>query len=181
MEPQKGKRHTQVQTITIRPAVEADAALIANLVNANALQGKVLPRSLSSVQKTLDNWIVATAGDELLGCVSLLRYTSGLVEVRSLVVQERYRGLGIGSRLMKALLREAQSRQIPTLFALTRKVPFFERFGFTMTERHFFPEKVWLDCQQCPLVDRCDETAMVLDLERLEPNSDAAQTGIHIP
>lgn len=178
MESQKDKRQTQMQTITIRRAIAADAAPIAHLVNSYALQGKVLPRSLSSVQSTLDNWIVASAGEELLGCVSLLRYTSGLVEVRSLVVHERYRGLGIGSRLMQALLLEAQRRQIPTLFALTRKVPFFERFGFTITERQLFPEKVWLDCQQCPLVDRCDETAMVLNLEKPDLNADGSPTGL---
>ena len=26
------------------------------------------------------------------------------------------------------------------------------------------PEKVWHDCLHCPLIDNCDETAMVLEL-----------------
>jgi amino-acid N-acetyltransferase len=124
----------------------------------------VLPRSAESIETTINDWIVAAADDEILGCVSLLRYGSGLVEVRSLVVGERYRGLRIGTRLMEALLREARQREVPTLFALTRRVSFFERFGFEVSERSRFPEKVWHDCRLCPLIDNCDETAMILEV-----------------
>jgi amino-acid N-acetyltransferase len=164
MLPFRKKPQTLLQTITIRPATVADVPSIAALVMANALQGKVLPRSAAAIEATITDWFVAAAGDEILGCVSLLRYTSGLVEVRSLVVGERYRGLRIGSQLMEALLLEARRREVPTLFALTRKVGFFERFGFKISERARFPEKVWHDCRLCPLIDNCDETAMVLEL-----------------
>ena len=165
MLPSSQPPSTILRTITIRPATIADVPGIASLVLANAIQGKVLPRSAAAIEATLPNWIVASADDELLGCVSLLRYSTGLVEVRSLVVGGRYQGLRIGSRLMEALLREARRRQIPMLFALTRKVSFFERFDFELSERANFPEKVWHDCHQCPLIDACDETAMILDLD----------------
>lgn len=164
MVPLPKKPRTILQTINIRPATIADVPEIAALVMANALQGMVLPRSAEAIEATISDWIVAAADEEILGCVSLLRYTSGLVEVRSLVVGERYRGLHIGVRLMEALLQEARRREIPTLFALTRKVGFFERFGFNFTERARFPEKVWHDCRLCPLIENCDETAMVLEL-----------------
>ena len=164
MLPSSQKRPTGLETITMRPAVAADVPAIAGLVMTNAIQGKILPRSAAAIEATLADWIVACAGDEVLGCVSLLGYASGLVEVRSLAVEERYQGLRIGSKLVEALLAEARRRQIPTLFALTRKVAFFERFGFLVTERSRFPEKVWHDCRLCPLIDNCDETAMVLEL-----------------
>jgi N-acetylglutamate synthase-like GNAT family acetyltransferase len=155
---------TSLQTITIRPATLVDVPCIAELVMANAIQGKVLPRSAEAIEATISDWLVAAAGDEILGCVSLLGYTSGLVEVRSLVVGERYRGLRIGSRLMEALLVEARRRQLPALFALTRRLTFFERFGFVVSDRARFPEKVWHDCRLCPLIEHCDETAMVLEI-----------------
>jgi amino-acid N-acetyltransferase len=87
-----------------------------------------------------------------------------LVEVRSLAVDEGAQGLGIGRWLMDALIEEAERREIPTLFALTRAVGFFERCGFTVVEKDMFPEKVWADCQFCPVRHHCDETAVVLDL-----------------
>ncbi len=161
MMPKKDQPRIKLQVINIRPAVVDDVAEIVALVNTHAFQGSVLPRSLQSVYDTVEDWIVAEADGEIMGCVSLLPYSSGLVEVRSLAVRNRYQGLGIGTRLMKALLDEAKRRRIPTLFTLTRKVPFFSRFGFQVTERDLFPEKVWHDCRLCPLMERCDETAMV--------------------
>lgn len=161
------KAHQQAvgtATITVRRAVHDDAAGILALVNYHARRGQLLPRSLQAIVSSIDDWVIAEAAGEVLGCVSLLRYTSGLVEVRSLAVGSNLQGLGIGARLMEALLALARERRIPKLFALTRVVGFFERFGFQVTERAFFPEKVWHDCQQCPLRNNCDETAVVLDL-----------------
>lgn len=162
-----------VQTIDVRPAVLADVAGIAALVNDQARRGNLLPRSPQSIAASIGDWFVAAAapergpssGEEILGCVSLLAYPSGLVEVRSLAVQNSAQGLGIGRRLMVALIEEARRRRIATLFALTRVVGFFEQFGFAVTDRHRFPEKVWHDCWQCPLRERCDETAVILELE----------------
>lgn len=157
-------RPAEPAVITIRRATIDDAQGILALVNHHARRGQLLPRSLSSILATIEDWVVAEAENDILGCVSLLRYTSGLVEVRSLAVGDGLQGLGIGSNLMRELLVEAQRRGIPRLFALTRVVGFFQRFGFHVSDRSYFPEKVWHDCQQCPLRDNCDETAVVLDL-----------------
>lgn len=159
------KPSTEVETIVVRAATRDDVMGIVALVEAHARRGSILPRSVDSVCATIDDWLVAAAGDEVLGCVSLLPYSSGLVEVRSLAVQDRYKGLGIGQHLMEALIVEAQRRRLPTLFALTRIVGFFGRFGFVVSDRGMFPEKVWRDCQQCPFLHNCDETAVVLTLE----------------
>ena len=165
---------TSTQTISVRPAAFPDVAGIAHLVNDHARRGNLLPRSPQSIAASIGDWIVAAASDgnggshfeqEILGCVSLLGYPSGLVEVRSLAVQDNAQGLGIGRRLMDALIAEAHNRGIGALFALTRVVGFFEQFGFAVTDRHRFPEKVWHDCWQCPLRERCDETAVILELE----------------
>ena len=161
------------QTVDVRPAVRRDVAGIAALVNDQARRGNLLPRSPQSIAASIEDWLVATApagegrdgqGGKILGCVSLLSYPSGLVEVRSLAVRDSAQGLGLGRRLMEALIVEAGKRGIGTLFALTRVVGFFEQFGFAVTDRHRFPEKVWHDCWQCPLRERCDETAVILKL-----------------
>jgi N-acetylglutamate synthase-like GNAT family acetyltransferase len=165
MLPQDRRSRFLTQTINIRLATADDVTEIVRLVNSHAALGAVLPRTTQSVYDTVEDWLVAEAEDELFGCVSLLSYSSGLVEVRSLVIQDQMRGFGLGTRLLDALLNEARRRHIPRLFALTRVVSFFERFGFTETDRQSFPEKVWFDCQQCPFLENCDETAVVLLLD----------------
>jgi amino-acid N-acetyltransferase len=65
---------------------------------------------------------------------------------------------------MRALLVEAEQRRLSTLFALTRVVGFFLRCGFVPAERDRFPQKIWRDCWQCPFLERCDETAVVLEI-----------------
>ncbi|MCZ7672678.1 MAG: hypothetical protein M5U34_38950 [Chloroflexi bacterium] len=39
---------------------------------------------------------------------------------------------------MQASILEAQQRSIPTLFALTRAVPFFRKLGFRITTKELF-------------------------------------------
>ena len=151
--------------VRIQKASEDHLTDIITLVNEHARRGNLLPRSPRAIAIGLDDWLVAIGDEGILGCVSLLRYTSGLVEVRSLAVADEVQGNGVGSSLLNALIQEAKHRKIPTLFALTRAVRFFERNGFSTTEKAFFPEKVWHDCNQCPIMDRCDETAMVLHLQ----------------
>jgi N-acetylglutamate synthase-like GNAT family acetyltransferase len=165
MLPAATNQTRRLQTIAVRPATQDDVPGIFALVNTHALRGSLLPRPWMAIYNTIDDWLVAEAGEEILGCVSLLRYWSGSVEIRSLAVQDRLQGLGIGSRLMDLALKEAKRRHVSTLFALTRAAHFFKNFGFTQLDRYLLTEKIMQDCRFCPLVDRCDETAMMLFLD----------------
>ena len=152
-------------TLEIRSARDSDVPGILGLINDHARRGNLLPRSPQSVYQGIHDWIVAEQTGRVWGCVSLLRYTSGLVEVRSLAVHDDVQGNGIGSKLVQELIAEARRREIPTLFALTRSVSFFQRCGFTVTDISIFPEKVFHDCRICPVRNRCDETAVILRLK----------------
>ena len=52
------------ETITIRRAVPDDVPSIVSLVNSHAINGEILPRTTEAVYATIDDWIVASAGDE---------------------------------------------------------------------------------------------------------------------
>jgi N-acetylglutamate synthase-like GNAT family acetyltransferase len=148
----------------VRPAVDTDVQAIADIVNLHARQGHLLPRSAENIRQSLSNWLVAEVDGVVVGIGSLLAMSPTLVEVRSLAVLPAYRSLGVGGVLVDGLVERARQRGIPTVFALTRAVPFFERLGFVVTATERFPEKVWKDCVVCPLRERCDETAVVLEL-----------------
>jgi amino-acid N-acetyltransferase len=151
----------------IRQASERDVQPIADVVTANARHGPLLPRSAENIRASLATWLVAEIDGMIVGIGSLLDMSPTLVEVRSLAVLPAYRSYGIGGLLVRDLVERARARGIPTVFALTRAVPFFERMGFVVTDRARFPEKVWRDCVICPLRDNCDETAVVLELDKL--------------
>ena len=149
----------------IRSAQAADIPALLRLVSDHARRGDLLPRTALSIRDTLADWLVAE--DEhghIVACVSLLYYTPVLAEVRSLAVADQYKGNGVGRKLLTSLIARAQERQIPTLFALTRAVAFFEKAGFAITQKDDFPEKIWRDCFICPVKDACDEVAVVLQL-----------------
>lgn len=147
-----------------RPANPNDVRAIAALISDYAQRAEVLPRSAEEIRETLPDWIVGDQAGQVLACGSLLHYTPRLAEVRSLVVRNGSKRQGRGSAIVTALIAEARRQEIPTLFALTRVVSFFQKHGFAVSEREAFPEKIWRDCQLCAIRDNCDETAVVLHL-----------------
>ncbi len=151
-----------ISSITLRAAALADAQSIATLVNMGEREGQLLPRSLESIRASIGDWIVAeSTGGHIVGVGSLLEMSPVLSEIRSLAVAPEYRKFGIGGKIVNALVDEARARGIPTVFALTRAVLFFEKQGFIVTDKENFPEKVWRDCTFCPVLFACDEVAMV--------------------
>jgi amino-acid N-acetyltransferase len=144
----------------IRKAKPDDSGQISELVNQGEREGQLLPRTLEAILVSMDDWIVAEEEGRVVGCGSLVEMGPGLSEVRSLAVAPEHRKRGIGARLVEALVEQARERNIPTVFALTRAVPFFEKLGFAVTLKENFPEKVWRDCMICPVRNACDEVAV---------------------
>jgi argininosuccinate synthase len=150
--------------MNIRPAKPTDIPGMLELLQEHARRGDVLPRTAASIEQTLPDWLVGVQNGRVVACVSLLFYTEALAEVRSLAVHDDVKGQGWGSTIVKELITQARLRGVPTLFALTRAVKFFQSVGFTVTSMERFPEKVYRDCIQCPVRAHCDETAVVLHL-----------------
>jgi N-acetylglutamate synthase-like GNAT family acetyltransferase len=148
----------------IRAATSADIPAITGLVQTHYRRGEVLPRSAKEIQDSLADWVVGEKDGRVLACGSLLHYSPTLAEVRSLVVHDDAKRNGLGSAVVKALISLARNNKVPTLFALTRVSPFFSKLNFHPSEKELFPEKIWRDCQLCPIQDHCDESAMVIHL-----------------
>lgn len=163
----------------IRTAQLADVPAILDLVNEHVRRGDVLPRTAESIRETLPHWLVGIDDEgDLIACVSLLFYTEALAEVRSLAVADKAKGQGLGRLIVRSLITNAKLQGVPTLFALTRAVGFFEKLDFTITSKERFPQKVWRDCIHCPLLENCDETAVVL---QLNPTTATANPYIPLP
>ncbi|MFC4599324.1 N-acetyltransferase [Cohnella hongkongensis] len=148
-------------SIVCRPALPEDIEALHELIQGYAAKGIMLPRSREALTRNIGTFIVAQDGERLIGCGSLCRLGSDLVEIRSLGIADGYKGQGIGSRLVDALIEEAKRQGIPKVMALTYESVFFQKNGFQIVDKDIFPEKVWTDCVHCPKQHCCDEIAVV--------------------
>lgn len=148
-------------TIACRKARLDDVEELHALIQGYAEKGIMLPRSKEALHRHIDSFIVAEDGGRLIGCGSLFRLGADLVEIRSLGMADGYKGLGLGSRLVDALLEEARKLEVPKVMALTYAVDFFRKNGFHVVDKEIFPEKVWTDCVHCAKQHCCDEIAML--------------------
>ena len=125
----------------------------------------MLARPLSEIYENIRDYFVVRAGERVIACASLHVNWSDLAEIKSLAVAEDSQKQGIGDQLVEACLREAKELGIPTVFCLTYKPVFFERFGFCQLEKMELPRKVWTECYRCPKFPNCDEVALIYHLE----------------
>ncbi len=151
----------------IRKAKYNDVESIQNLICIFSETGKVLFRSLDEIRENISSFWVYEKNDQLIGVCSLKKDWGRLVELRSLGVDPRYSGQGIGTKMVEASLKEALSTDCDTLFVLTYAVSMFKRLGFRTIDKERLPHKVWNDCNACLHQENCDETAMVLSLASL--------------
>lgn len=116
--------------VTLRPGEPPDAAAIARMIVANLESGHLLPRTVDEIARHAGRFLVAVDGNTVVGCAELAPLSRAVAEVRSLVVDQAWRGRGIGGRLLSALRREARRRGFQTLCALTHDPSPFVRLGF---------------------------------------------------
>jgi N-acetylglutamate synthase-like GNAT family acetyltransferase len=87
--------------------------------------------------------IMATAGDERVGCCALIPVRPGVFELAKMAVSENLRGQGIGRRLLAYTIAQARAMGAHTLelgsnSKLANAVHLYESFGF----RHIPPERL---------------------------------------
>ena len=161
----------------LRKAREADVAELLALINGYAARNLLLPRTAASLRSCVEDFTLAVAGKEILGCGALSALGPGLGEVRSLAVRQDQAGRGVGRMIVERLLREAAERGFGEVLALTRRVSFFAALGFVITRRERFLDKLAADCAACPFNLNCDETAMVRRPAEIAPVDSLEQEG----
>ena len=142
-----------------------DAARIHELINHFADKGEMLPRLVSEIEENIGDYFVVKDDRGVVGCAALNVNWSDRAEIRSVAVAEDSQRQGIGRRLIKACLEDARALGIPTIFCLTSKTGFFERFGFSHMDKTELPREVLEECSRCPRFPDCDEVALIFHLK----------------
>ena len=150
---------------TVEKAKISDAAVMHKLINYFAGKGEMLARPLSEIYENIRDYFVVREGERVIACAALHVSWADLAEIKSVAVAEDNQRTGIGDRLIEACLGEARELGIATIFCLTYKPAFFERFGFSQVDKMELPRKVWTECYHCPKFPDCDEIALIYNSE----------------
>jgi amino-acid N-acetyltransferase len=150
--------------VKVEKARMSDVPQMQKLVNYFAERGDMLPRALSEIYENIRDFFVVRDGEQPVACVSLHIYWDDLAEIRTLVVSEESQRQGLGGQLVETCLEEARDFGIPSIFCLTYKPSFFEKFGFRQVDKAELPRKVWAECYRCPKFPNCDEVGMICHL-----------------
>jgi amino-acid N-acetyltransferase len=145
----------------LRKAKISDVDNMAALINLYAAKGKMLYRSIPSLYQKIRDYSVVEKEGVIIGVGGLHILWNDLAEICSLAVEPRYIKNGLGSALVHRLCREGKRLKIAKVFALTYQPGFFEKCGFMRIDKESLPQKVWMECVNCPKFPNCDETALI--------------------
>ena len=160
-----------VALLTLREATPNDARAIHDLIARHLDEGRLLPRDLEELTIHAHRFVVASDGDGVVGCADLAPLSRTVAEVRSLVVSDRARSTGVGSRLIDALVARASCAGFDRLCAFTHTPAYFVQLGFSIVPHEWLPEKISADCGTCALFRRCGQYAVMLPLTRARQSS----------
>ena len=150
----------------VRPARIADVPIIHHFLELYATKGNLLPRTMNEIYRHLRDFFVIEVDERVVAIGALEIFTEDLGEVRSLVVAEEYERRGLGRLMVQRIIAEARQLGLRRLMALTYVPAFFHKLGFVTVAMDTLPEKVWNVCVKCYKYNRCDETAVLLNLGR---------------
>ena len=121
------------QAVTIARAKPSDLPTVFELLDECNLPKEGL------TQATI---LVARRRERIIGSAAL-EYFQASALLRSVAVNEPFRGRGVGVRLTKAALKLAKFNQVRSVYLLTETAAeFFSKLGFKTTPRSKVPKKV---------------------------------------
>ena len=133
------------------------------LVVGEVKDGVILNRTEDEVATNIRSYVLAKDEGKIVGYTALHVHSKRLAEIRSLIVDEKYRGQKVGQRMVEFTLKEAKDLGVEEdVLVLTYLPLFFEKLGFKEINKELIPEhKIWADCIKCIHFPVCNEVALV--------------------
>lgn len=151
----------------IRAARTSDVRGIRLLVDEYSLGRRLLSKETVTLYETVQEFVVAVEGEDVVGCGALHVLWEDLAEVRTVAVQEGLKGTGIGRAILAAIVERAGELGVKRLFCLTFETSFFASHGFVEIQGSPVEPEVYAQ-----LLRSYDEgIAEFLDLESVKPNT----------
>lgn len=137
----------------IRAAELRDAERLYAFIGQNSDQ--LVPRSLGNIVEMIDRFVLAEAGDELVGCAAYQIHPeignaeAAAVEVVSVAVKATFRRRGIGRLLVEAVLAKVATFRPKEVVVLTFAPAFFRSLGFVEIAKTEIMHKLYTGCMNC--------------------------------
>ena len=154
-------------SVVIRPARTSDIKAIRKIIDTYSLQRRLLSKETVMLYEDVQEFFVAEKEGAIIGCGALHVLWEDLGEVRTVAVNEEFRGQKIGHQILTAIIERAQSLGLKRLFCLTFETGFFGKHGFTEIQG----APVEPDVYQQLLRSYDEGIAEFLDLESVKPNT----------
>lgn len=151
----------------VRPARSADILGIHRLLEPMVSRRVLLGKDLAVLYGAVQEFVVAEADGELIGCGALHVMWEDLGEIRTLIVADGWLHHGVGGAVVARLEENARALGLSRLFCLTFEVDFFSRRGFAPIGEQVVDPDVYSQLLRSP-----DEgVAEFLDLAHVKPNT----------
>jgi amino-acid N-acetyltransferase len=153
--------------IEIRPARTSDIKGIRALIDAFALQRRLLNKETVTLYESVQEFTVAVEDGVVVGCGALHILWEDLAEVRTVAVAEHLHGKGVGRKILDSIIERAKTIGVERIFCLTFETEFFGSLGFKEIEGTPVEPDVYAE-----LLRSYDAgVAEFLDLESVKPNT----------
>ena len=153
--------------IEIRPARTSDIKGIRALIDAFALQRRLLNKETVTLYESVQEFTVAIEDGVVVGCGALHILWEDLAEVRTVAVAEDLHGKGVGRKILEAIIARAKVIGVERIFCLTFETEFFGNLGFKEIQGTPVEPDVYTE-----LLRSYDAgVAEFLDLESVKPNT----------
>lgn len=127
---------------TIRDMTREDISAVLSVMSPFIEEGILLPRTKDMLANQYSDYIVYELDGAVRACASLVKYPDGQMEIAGVAVDKTCSHIGIGPKLIKALVSRATKLNAKSVFLLTTQTAdWFETLGFTAADISSLPEK----------------------------------------
>ena len=156
-----------MSSFTVRPARTSDVRGILAMLDPYVQRRILLGKDIVVLYESVQQFVVAEADGELVGCGALHVMWEDLGEVRTLIVVDEWLHRGVGRAIVERLEADAVALGLSRLFCLTFEVDFFRARGFEPIGEQIVDSDVYSQLLRSP-----DEgIAEFLDLAHVKPNT----------
>ncbi|KAA0023327.1 amino-acid N-acetyltransferase [Antrihabitans cavernicola] len=152
--------------LVVRRARTSDVPEIKRLVDIYSGQ-ILLEKNLVNLYESVQEFWVAESDGEVIGCGALHVLWADLGEVRTVAVDPKVKGRGVGHLITSRLIDVAVELELRRVFVLTFEVDFFAKHGFAEIAGTPVTSEVY--AEMCRSYDT--GVAEFLDLSYVKPNT----------